>query len=361
MINFNRPLFGPKPETQTVNKLSYATDDFDVTESMLENFIAMEQLFTGITRDQMTAMHYGIIEENYEVLEEGFRDFFASAVEFFKSMARKFSEFMKRIFMVINAYLGSFDKFLEKYKDHIAKLNPDFTIKGYNFQFDTRVPNIDRIKGIVNDFNSELADVDKITKAGIMKEREEFTSEVYTDKIRAEVIGVSSSISKENYLKEVQRKFHSGAEEAIDIKVDKAVLNATVSGHSELKKTYKECAQQRDRVILLIDSMKTFFERGVNINYSGENRVIQAHTIGFNDEGSRVHTTDAVNSSNNTSNHERLNLFYNFKLLQSKELGGIVVTAVIEKVNSLKQALKQSEYIIRKSLMSKKAEGGVTE
>jgi hypothetical protein len=361
MINFNRPMFGTNTQSESLNKISHATDDFDITAAMLESFIVLEQVFTDINRNQMTSMHYGVIEENYDILEEGFRDFFSSAVEFFKSMVKKFTEFMKRIFMMINAYIGNFDKFLENYKDRIEKLNPDFTIQGFKFEFDSRVPHIDRIRSIINDFNSELSDVDKITKEGIMKEREEFTSDIFVNKIRAEVIGASGSITKDNYLRTIKQKFRSGSDETENIKVDSTVLKNTVSGYPDLKKTYKECSQQRDRVILLIESMKTFFERGVNINYSGDNKVLQAHNVSINDDGSRIDKGDAVDTKNSTSNHEKLNLFYSFKLLQAKELGGIAVTAAIEKVNALKEALKQSEQIIRRSLHSStKAESGET-
>lgn len=347
-------IFGKRPSDVTVSKITYNTDDFDASESLIEGMIYSEQSYLNIIRENMMALHYGLKDESIEILQEGIGDFFKSIGDFFARMIEKFKEMMKRLFMVINAYMGSFDKFLTKYADELKKLDPDFEIKGFDFSFNGDIPKIDRIHAIIHEFNTDISELGSMSKADVMKEREEFTSESYNNKVRAEVLGSTSSINSENFQAEARKKFRSGTDDEIDIKVNKGVLENTISGYSELKKTYKECTSQRDKIILLLESMRTFFGRGSSVAHSEGEKVIQSHTISVSDSGSSINKDEPVHAKDTSDNLAKINLFYSYKLTQAKELGGITIIAFTEKVNAFKQAIKQSENIIRRSIHAAK-------
>ena len=347
----NEPIFGRKPVE--VSRISYEDDDFNATSSMLEALIPLEESFMEITREQIEAMYYGIIDDNIEILEEGLGDTLVKAAGFFNNLVKKFVDLLKKIFMVIRAFIGNFENFIKKYNKKIEEANPDFTIKGYNYDFEASIPRTDRVSAIVQHFNNELSSIDKMSKEDIAKEREEFISDHTLNKIRGEVIGAGGPVTKEDYVSELKKKYRSGTTDPIEIKVDKAYLNKVLNGYSDLKKVLNDTVKEQDRIVLLINSMKTFFERGVKYSRSGNLTTVQAHKIDFNESKSGVNKSETIAAEGTTENYEKLNVFYNFKFYQAKEIGSIVTIALVQKVDALKEALKQYEAVVRKAVFTK--------
>lgn len=344
-----------KPVTTSIsnNRIATETQDFNLTSSLMEYLVSMEDDFFGICQEHLMITHMALKDDDMSILEEGFKDFIHSAVEFFKKMIDKFKEFMRKVFMYLHAYMGNFDKFLEKYKDIIMEANPDFSVYGYQYSFKSGVPRIDMLKSIVAQYNGELDSVSKKTKDELMSARVDFISESNLRALRGSIIGKEDSISSEDYLEEVRHSYRSGDKEPIEIRVTKSLLTNLVSGYSDLKKSYKDCAKDRDETIVLLESMKNFFERKATINYKDDSRKLHARQLEIDDNG-RLKQGESQYSSSESSNIEKYNLFFNFKWIQSKEIGGMCVTAMTEKVNALKEAMKQSQNIIRKSIFGRK-------
>ena len=344
-----------KQATQTPLRLRQETEEFDVTQSLLESLIELEDSFFTITRDHMVATHMYLKDENVEILEEGFKDFYNAAVEFFEKLLKKFKEFMSKVFMYIQSWIGGFDKFLSKYKDKLGNLNPDFSIRGYDYTFDSSVPQLNVIQIIINDYNSELSNLKNISKADITKEREEFTSEEYLAKMRAYILGASSPVYPDEFVEEARKVFRGGMTDDKEIKVTKSVLNKAVEDYAELKKTFNECVRQRDKTIILIESLKEFFKKSGSVHYKGrDTKVIHTYRIEPKKDQGTIYRDEKIETTYSADNLEKINLFYDFKWKQAKEIGFMAVTAMTEKVNALKEALKQNEKIIRGSIFGRK-------
>ena len=281
-----------------------------------------------------------------EILQESFSDFIHSVISFFKNLLDKFKEFMKRIFMIIYAYLGDFEKFLDKYKEHLRGLDPKFTIKGFKYTFKSNIPNLDIIDNIINSYNSELNDIDNMTKDKIIEEREKFMATSNLNKIRANIIGISGEVDSDEYLKDVKKIFRDNNDEKIDIDVNKSFLTTVIADYPFLKKQYSDSIKERDNIITVIEKIKSFFEKSASIYYKGKDKTIGAKLLNRN--GNKAQVGDNVEKSYSESKINLFNTFFSFKFIQSKEVGSMCTMASIEKVNALKECLSFYRDIIKK-------------
>lgn len=349
-----------RPVIENTNETFYLrkeTDDIDVSTFLLETLISLEQDYFNITKNHMMATHIAMKDDNTEILQEGLSDFKKSAVEFFNNLLKKVKEFFAKVIMFIRAYLGKFEKFIKTYRDKLLTMNPDFKIEGYNYSFSSDIPRLDKIQQIVDSYNSEIKEVEKMSKSEILKRRNEFTSSDNMDKIRAYVIGSNTPISSEEFLSECKKAFRSGATEKESIHVTKQMIHEIVDGgYKSMKKLADDCLKEKDKTVLIIERMKDFFNRGAYVHYKGDTRMIHARTISIEDK--QVKTGEAEHIPYSTQKIDVINTYYNYKWIETKELGSICVTAISEKLNAVKECIKQNEMIIRKLLTNNKEESG---
>jgi hypothetical protein len=353
-------IFSKKPEIKT-SRLHLETEDFDYTHRLLENESILEDNFFDIMRDQIMVTHLALKESSVEILQEGFGDFINSAVEFFKKMLARFKEFMTKIFMYLHAYMGNFEKFLTKYRDTLRNLEPDFQIEGYEYSLRSDVPKLDKLKNIVSTYNNELSEIDKLTKADVIKKRREYLSSETLDAVRGHIIGSSTPVISEDYLATVKRTFRNGADKSEMIQVNKTRLLKAIEDYDVLKKFKKECEQEREKTIRLVESIQDFFNRSAAVHYKGDKKVMYMHNVQINHTGDKAQTSgDRQDVDYNGSRMEAINLFFSLKFVEAKEIGSMATTASIEKVHALKEAINLTQTIIRKSLGFKKSPEEVT-
>jgi hypothetical protein len=239
--------------------------------------------------------------------------------------------------------------------DKLSSLDPDFTIKGFIYTFNNSIPNLNRIDAIISDYNSDLSEIDKKTKADIIKEKQEFTLPEHMNKIRAEILGVSGGIESENFSKETRRIYRDDKEEEIDITVNGSYLASIINGYPNMKKLYNDASKEKDRVIILIENMKSFFEKNGSIYYKNNNKTIgMSYINGKNKNENNVVKGEKVEKGYDINSLDKINTFFNFKYQQSKDIGNLCIVAITEKVNAIKEALKLHRIIIRKSLFGNK-------
>jgi len=320
--------------------------DFDTSQSCLEYFILLEEDYFNINKEHLQSAHIANKDKNMEIIREGFNDFINSVISFFKNLLDKFKEFMKRIFMIIYAYLGDFEKFLDKYKEQLRGLDPKFNVKGFKYSFKSNIPNLDIINNIINSYNSELNDIDNMTKDKIIEQREKFMATANLNKIRANIISVSGEVSSEDYLKDVKKIFRDGNEEKIDIEVNKSFLTTVIADYPFLKKNYSDAIKERDDIIAVIEKIKSFFEKNASVYYKGKDKTIGTKLL--NRSGNKIQTGDNVEKNYSESKINLINTFFSFKFAQSKEIGSMCTIACIEKVNALKECLSFYREIIKR-------------
>lgn len=350
MFTFNN-IYLTNKKSNSVTNIKNVMEDYDLTQSCLEALLILEEEYTEINVNHIRSTYLGMKENSIEILQESLGDALQSIIKFFGNLLTKFKEFMNNAIMFITAYLGDFDKFLEKYKEPLSKLQPDFKIKGFTYTIKSDIPKVDKIKNIIDDYNNDLNNIDKLNKADIIKERDENTSSSYLDKVRAYILGETNEISSSDYVEACRKSYRNSSDKEEDIHVNKALLDNTISQYPNLRKLEKDAIKQRDETIILIESMKNFFQRSSSVYYKGKDKTIGANKLNFSNN--HISNGDAAEVNYDVKKYEVINTFFNSKFAQSRELGSITVTAMVEKVNAIKEELKLNREIIRKSLSLK--------
>lgn len=348
-------IFSKKVTTPVSTIRTESSYDFDATQSLLEMMMIFEEEAYQINEEHLQAMHIGLKDNNVEILTEGLGSAMLAIIKFFKNLIDKFSKFIKNVLMVIRAYIGDFDKFINNYKDELKKLDPDFTIQGFEYTFKENVPNLTRATAIISSFDSDLHDIKRKTKAEINEERQEFANHANLARIRAGIIGRSGEIAAEDFHTEIKKVFRDGQETEQEIKVDKAYLHKVIDEYSKIKQMLGKVSRERDNIISLLSSAKAFFEKGASIYYKDNTKMIKSYHISVNDKGDGIKHTDSYDQKYDAVMIEKLNVFYNFKYLEAKEVGTMCVSAMTEKVNAIKENLKLYRAIVRKSIFGNKS------
>jgi hypothetical protein len=353
-------VFGKSPSARP-DRLRSEAEDFDFTQTMLENTIMMEDTFFTIVRDHMMVTHLAMKDEDLDILQEGFSDIKEAAVKMFQDILQKFKDFMTKAFLYFNAYMGNFEKFLKKNDTLLRSIEPDFNLEGYVYTFSTDLPDLRKIEEVVTSYNFELSQIEKLTKAEVIKNRKEYLSTDALDNLRSQVIGSTRPIISGEYLDTVQKSYRNGSKSKEQIKVDNARLNQAIDDYPKLKQIKDDCDKQRENTIRIIGSITNFFKKMPSVHYKGsEDKVIYIHQLKTNPDGNAVQQDGRIDVAHSADKLEAVNLFFSYKFTEAKEMGSIAITAMTEKVSALKEQIKLTEEIIRKSLAYVKKKEGET-
>lgn len=330
----------------------YEATDFCFEHAILDIESVMEDFYFEANDNHMNAMYVGLKADNCDILEEGLKDFVDSSVEFFKRLIQKFKDFIKKVFMYLNAYIGDFNKFVTRYRKELLSKDPDFNIKGNDFTIPNNVPDMSVIDDLLSEYNSEIAHVGSMTKAEIIKQRNKIMSNDNMDSVRGKILGLSQKIQKDDFSEEAKKVFRNGEDSDKDININKEKVSDIVNNYNIFVKDYNNAKKQKDKMISLLENIKSFFQKSASLQYVEGKKSISASNVRRNDSGtSLVKTGDNVEDFNS----DKLliyNAYFNFKFAYAKEVSTLCLNVMTERVNVLKQQLKQSKEILRKTLTS---------
>lgn len=333
-----------KENTNMIN----VENDCDLFCTIMESMTEVENEAFQIQKEHLQVTYLGLKESNVEILTEGASDFLNRAAEFFKRLMEKIKGFFKKVLMYMSAYMGDFKKFLTTYKNELNKLDPEFEIRGYKYTIPSEAPVLDPLKQCVNNFNTELDSITTMKKAEIIQRKTDFISTENMDKLRGAILGISKPIEEDSFSETVRKTFRNGETDTIDITVDKSVLSNAIAMYETIEKQHKEVCKSRDELILLIDKLQNYFNKSASVVYRQGKQKIVMSKIEAGDKTVKTNGEIAIDNSN--SKLMLINTYYNFKFVQSKEIGNITTLIAVEKANALKEQMKMTKDIIRKSL-----------
>lgn len=345
MINF-------KQNVLTNNSPIYLYESYDdnfvntTNENFLKELNHIEEEYYSIMETHLYAIHYGLIEGSFEILEEGLKDVLSGAV---KTIGNKIKAFVKAVtntMLVISSHIEDFNHFLSKHEERLKKLEPDFEITGFEYTFKEGVPNISVVDEVFNEFNVQISDISKLTIEGIEKRRNEFNKNSYRDKIRGDVLGISAILEKD-YIDEIKRVYRNGDKEKIDIHIGTDKYRECLNSYKKFTKEYKGARKLKDNTVTMLNSMEKFFQNDASTHYEDDSQVISTHTMKKNNDNFISRDSEVKHKG---SELELLNKYYSFKFLQANTLSSIVIPAVEGKVNALYEYLTFMRKIIRKGL-----------
>lgn len=361
-MSFNHGLYSSSifsSHSKTTKNARMGTDDYDISSAMLEALISLDDSAFVITKEHMQATYLYGKDGNTEILEEGLKDLGKSVGRFFAMLIKKFKQFINRAIMLIRAYFGNFDKFINKYRSDLADRDPNFSVQGFIYSLHDNIPDLSHVKGVVSNFNTELSDVRKLKKEDVLTKIRSINGGEELDKIRGSIIAKGSPIDQGSYLDEIKKVYRDGSEETDSINVDKSNAKSFLDEYEKLKGQLKTVSKQRDDIIRLVESMKEFFDRGAAVHYEGsEKKVIKAHNVVINKAGNGLQNVDDEKIKYSPGTLETVNMFYNLKWKEARTIGAATVLAMTEKVNAIKEAIKLNTKIIRKIALSGKEKEG---
>lgn len=349
-MDFKNIFYNKQIENKSVF-LPLENKDIDIHTYCLEAMIALEEDFYKINSDNLLATHYGIKEENLEILHEGFGDFINSVVTFFSKLLNKLKDFVKNVFLYISNFIGDFDKFINAHKEEIKKLNPDFDIQGYKYTINDSIPDLSILNSLIHDFNSELSNIDKLKIPDIVAQRNEFNTSANQGKMRASILKKTSELSAEEFQQEIKLIYRDGEESQNTIHVDHGYLNKVVDDFPNVKRSFDNVRKETDRVIILVNNLKNFFEKSASVYYKNNKKTIGTYKIS-NNNGS-MKKDERFERDYEVDKIALINVFFSFKFLQAKEIGNLTVSAMMEKTNALKEQLALYKSIVRRSFFNK--------
>ena len=342
-----------------INTIKEKNNNFvekDYCCSMLESLIDLEVISGEICQEHMYSTYISIKEESLEILEEGLKDFVNKAAEYFKKMIEKIKVFFKRVFTVISSYIGDFKTFIKNNKDYLSKLQPNFEIKGYNYTIDSVNVNLTYLTDILDEFNRDITNMDSLKISDFKKKREEYLSEENLDRMRGQLLHSKKPIDAADFLTEIREALRDGRPEEDDIKVDSVLLRNILSMYDTVDKMYKDSTKYRDELIVLMERAQNYFSSSAKVAYKGQDKKIVANTLSVNSNG-KFEKGKEVTTNYKDSVIQNINVYYNFRFKQVKEVSTMCTIIATEKTNAFREQLKLYRDIVRQSMYNKNKGG----
>ena len=330
-----------------------ALDNVDVDSWMYETMTWYNDEWFAIDNSIIVASHSSLMENSSEILLEGLKDMKESVVNFFKNLYKKIKEMTTKLLMHYRAYIGSFEKFIDKYKTVLSTRNPDFYVTGFVYSFSESVPSTSAVDDIISSYNSEVNTIEALSNEQLLEMRERIANQDRYDKIRGQVLGSSTPISSEDYDAEVFKQYRSDAEEAQEIQVNRNILVAAMQDFKGIKDSQKKVQRDHDQLLLTINSLIKFFEKMPITHVSGSNKEIHLHRIERSKTNTSIRKVEHTPVETKDGINKKLMMYFNMKWAESRELSPIITKAVLGKSNALKENMALCKTIIRKAISAK--------
>lgn len=311
----------------------------------IESVMIMEKEYRDLVLEHLTAIHYANLDQDEELAFEGFKDMLGSARTVFDNVISKFKEAINNINRFITAYLASFDIFIREHGEYLKNKDVSFEYEMFDYTFSPNVPNVSRIDAIVKGFNDDLRDLDNRSASDIADERLKYDSDDYMDELRGEVLGMDRPVMLSEYAQATKSVYRDGQTDKHRTTITKATLGDIVNGYPELKRMSKDVAKERDRVVIILDRMKTFFEASFSTKYRDSQRVSSTRTLNVN--GTSVTADERIDHNSEYKTTAKLDALYSYRLHQSKTMAGIMVMAVTAKVDAVRENINTYRTIAR--------------
>lgn len=331
------------------------SDDWSGAMFALEAFMVDEEF--EIDRTLLEASYLALKDQNASIITEGLKDTKNKIVSFLKKIKDKLVNIYRKITMFFNSYIGNFEKFLTRHRSTLEKLRPDFTVTGFTYSFDSKIPNLDPLDDLIADFNKNAPELSTISldAVQIIAKRNEKMFE--NEKPMGRVLGRGREelYSKEDYAKKVFAVYRSGAETPSAINVNNTYLMSLVDSFADIKKQCKEMVRTHNQIINTMSSLETYFEKMPITHLDGKNKYVQSHTIKRKDGGGIApdETTRHDYVDSNTDIEKKVALFYKAFWVRTRSLIPIITQATDGKAVALRENLKLIKTVVRKSIRGK--------
>jgi hypothetical protein len=330
-------------------------DSFDGTCEALSIIYGVQESDTETFKSFVYSGYLMESGASYDVVLEGVSDIFKTIADGIKKFIERVKEFFKKVMLYITSASADLDKVADEVKKVIKDKTIDFTIDGYKFTvLDKSGPNMKEFQNIVSEYNSDMDDISKLKDAELKKKIIDWMSDNHLDKLRGEVLGTNDNILEDEYLETVRSYYRDGEKDTHDIKVDNSYVNGIISHAKKLEDTKKSSIKDRDQLVTLLSKSETFFSKSLPTMYKGNQ--LQANTAKIDTTNNRFSTTSNYQNVNDSS-MKVLSTYATFKSRQVNKIASMINLVACERVNALRDQIKQERVILRKCLFSSNGTG----
>ena len=328
--------------------------DFEIdTYYLLQN---IEENGFEISLNHRQSMYIGMKENSVEILEESLKDFFKDAAEFFKKLAKKIIDFAKNAMKSFLSYFQDFDKFLKNNEDTLRSLNPNFTFKGFDYKFPD-APVLTKAYDIAGSYNIEINRMDSMKYADVLKMKDQFAGDSYKNEIRASILGSNNNVNADNFNDQSKLLFRSN-KDAANITVNKSYVDMILREYSKLKTLLNETEAKKTKIVKMLNDFETFFLRKASVTYNNMEKQIQTNEIRTDDD--KFQRGEIKTSNYSEESLKVLNAYFDLKYAESRFISNCLIHVYLDKVNAIRDCMKQYRAVIRQCL-NKKSEPNTVE
>ena len=295
-------------------------------------------------------VYNGLKSNDIEIVNEGFNDFFKKAGKFFRDLALKIIEFSKKYIKFFISYMQDFNRFLDKNKEFLKSLNPNFTYTGYEFEFPNS-PDTTKAYDIIDSYNFEINKIDSMKYADVSKMREEFANETRKNKIRASVLGTNDVEVSQDSFKEKSKNLFRKSNDPIKISVNSSYINMIIDEYGKMKNLLDSTEKNKAKIVKLLHDLEYFFDRKASVVYDKEQKKISTSKISRDDDNFK--RSDSVSINYDEDKLTTLNSYFDLKYRESKFISNCLITVYMDKINAIKDCMKQYREITRQALVNK--------
>jgi hypothetical protein len=155
-------------------------------------------------------------------------------------------------------------------------------------------------------------------------------------------------------IKAAKKVFRNDSDTEEEIYVDSTYLKSIVDEYLQLSKILLDTLKEKERVVSIISSIKSFFEKSATVYYKDGAKYMSTTQMVKSEKGNSVVAGDKDETKYDGRRLDVTNVFFNYKYAQAKEIGNICINAMIEKVNALREATKFYGSTIRHAFVGSK-------
>ena len=330
------------------------------TLSLLNDIYCFEDAAIGIFENNARAICQYEMSGDYEILTEGMSDVCQSIAKSIRKLMDAIKDFFVNFFRMFTNATLSFEDFCKKYESELSNWSGSFKYTGYKFKvLKSKDPNMNCFQKLISTYNESVADFGKIKIEDLRNESNKFLSDTNLNEIRAEVLGVTGAIDRDDFIKRIREEYR-GSDTEEEFEISREYVKEIVSHAKDLVAMKKKAEKDRDAIINLLSKAEMFFNRKIGAVYKGENRYVDTKTFDY-DTSYKATIKDAdERETYSESAATKANTLITLKYNETKALATIINTVVTERANALKDEVKQENQIVRKALVRNKKDDTTT-
>lgn len=294
-----------------------------------------------------------------DIVMEGVNDMFKAIANDIKKFIEKVKEFFKKILLYITSATEDLDKLANEVEPVLKDKKINYEINGFTFTVvDKPAPDMREFNRIVDDYNSDMAELTKLKEAEIKKQIFNWLDESHLDKLRGEILGSGGSIDADDYLDEIRKFYRNGEISTDKIKVTNSMVNQIISHAKKLEEVKRSSIKDRDNLISLLTKTEAFFNTALPTVFKGAQRQVNVAKIDTSDN--KFSKEDNYRTADD-SVMRMLSTYASAKSKQVNKVASMINLVACERVNALKDQISQERKILRSCLFSSDTESKVSE